>query len=91
MEHRDGLLVRAAKMLDLPPDVFGNVPRMLILGDGEFRMCPHKGILAYGPEEIHISAGKLVVRVSGENLELSAMTPTDLLITGTLHGVEFVR
>ena len=54
------------------------------------RMQQHRGILAYGPEEIHISGGKLVVQVKGANLELRAMTPTELLITGEIHTVELV-
>ena len=47
--------------------------------------------MAYGTEEIHISGGKLVVLVRGTGLELRAMTPEELLITGEIHGVEFMR
>ena len=47
--------------------------------------------LAYGPEEIHISGGSLVVLVRGSGLELRAMTPEELLITGTVTAVEFMR
>lgn len=91
MSEKDGLLERAAKLFDLPADAVAGVPRIEIVGDGELRMGPHRGILAYGPEEIHISGGNLVVRVQGQGLELRAMTPSELLITGRLHGVEFVR
>ena len=48
----------------------------------------HKGILAYGTEEIHVSGGKLVVKVRGDGLELRAMNASELLITGTILGVE---
>ena len=34
--------------------------------------------------------GKLVVRVKGNGLELRAMTPTGLLITGEIRAVELV-
>ena len=54
-------------------------------------MGPHCGILAYGPEEIHISGGILVECVRGSGLELRAMTPDELLITGTITAVEFMR
>lgn len=42
----------------------------------------HKGILAYGSEEIHVSAGSFLVKISGQGLELRAMTGLELLITG---------
>ena len=42
----------------------------------------------YGPEEIIVSGGKLIVKVKGEGLELRAMTAEELLITGTVLSVE---
>lgn len=91
MGEKEGLLLRASRMFDLPADAVAGVPRVEILGDGELRMAPHRGILAYGPEEIHISGGSLVVMVRGSGLELRAMTPEELLITGTITTVEFMR
>ena len=91
MGGKDALLARAAQLFDLPADAVANVPRVEMVGDNELRMAPHRGILAYGPEEIHISGGNLVVLVRGRGLELRAMTPEELLITGTVTSVEFMR
>lgn len=89
MERKESFLEKTSAALDLPGDVVAGLPRMELLGDREFRMEYHKGILAYGTQEIHISGGKLVVRVRGEGLELRSMNPTQLLITGKISGVEF--
>ena len=91
MGEKEGLLLRASKLFDLPADALAGAPRVEVVGDGELRMAPHRGILAYGPEEIHISGGSLVVLVRGSGLELRAMTPEELLITGTVTAVEFMR
>ena len=91
MGGKDGLLARASRMFDLPADALAGVPRVEVVGDGELRMAPHRGILAYGSEEIHISGGNLVVLVRGSGLELRAMTQEALLITGTITTVEFMR
>ena len=91
MGGKEGLLLRASRLFDLPADALAGVPRVEVVGDGELRMGPHRGILAYGPEEIHISGGSLVVLVRGSGLELRAMTPEEVLITGTIRAVEFVR
>jgi len=90
VDGKGGLLLRATRALDLPADVMANVPRVELVGRGELRMEQHRGILAYGPEEIHISGGKMVVRVKGQGLELRAMNPTELLITGEISMVELV-
>ena len=91
MGEKEGILLRASKLFDLPADALAGAPRVEIVGDGELRMGPHRGILAYGPEEIHISGGSMVVAVRGRGLELRAMTPEELLITGEIRGVEFMR
>lgn len=91
MGGKEGLLLRASRLFDLPADALAGAPRVEIIGDGELRMGPHRGILAYGPEEIHISGGSLVVMVRGSGLELRAMSPEELLITGIITAVEFMR
>lgn len=88
--EKGSLLLRASRAFDLPADVVAGQPRLQMIGTEELRMEGHKGILAYGTEEIHISGGKLVVRVKGNGLELRAMNPTELLITGEIRAVEMV-
>ena len=84
---QEGLLEKTAEVFDLPGDLVG-LPRVEITGRQELRMENHKGILAYGTEEIHISGGKLIVKVRGAHLELRAMNAVELLITGDIVGVD---
>ena len=86
--RRPGLLEKTAELLDLPAEAITNLPRLELVGDGELRMENHKGILAYGADEIHVSGGKLVVKVHGTGLELRSMNASQLLITGDIHGVD---
>ena len=91
MEHkgrREGILERTAHLLDLPAGAGAGVPGLELVGRGELRMENHKGILAYGDREIHISGGSYVVKVTGEGLELRAMTGVELYITGRIAGVQ---
>ena len=87
MDKKGQLLEKAAQLFDIPGQAVG-LPRVEVVGRGELRMENHRGILAYGREEIHISGGRLVVRVRGTGLELRSMNPTQLLITGKITGVE---
>ena len=86
--RRPGLLERTAELLDLPADAITNLPRLELVGDGELRMENHKGILAYGSEEIHVSGGAFVVKITGRDLELRAMTGMELLITGRISQIQ---
>ena len=85
---REGLLEKTAEVFDLPGDVVAGLPRIELTGSRELRMENHKGILSYGDEEIHISGGKLVVKVRGSGLELRSMNASQLLITGVITAVE---
>ncbi|WP_195278329.1 YabP/YqfC family sporulation protein [Clostridium sp. J1101437_171009_A5] len=85
---KESVLERTAQVFDLPGDLVAGLPRMELIGDRELRMENHRGILAYGSEEIHISGGKLILKVRGEGLELRSMNAGELLITGQIRFVE---
>lgn len=85
---RKKLLERAAEALDLPADLAAGVPRVELIGRHELRMENHKGILAYGPEEIHVSGGDLILRIRGRELQLRAMNVGELRVTGSIDAVE---
>ena len=86
--RREGLLEKTAELFDLPADALAGLPKVELVGDRELRIENHRGILAYGTEEIHISGGKLIVKVRGRGLTLRAMNASELLITGEIAGVD---
>ena len=85
--RRFGFLERTAEMFDLPADALAGLPKLELVGDGELRVENHKGILAYGREEIHVSGGVFLIRIAGQGLELRAMTGIELLITGKITQI----
>ena len=86
--RRPVLREKTARLFDLPADVIAGVPRLEITGDGEFRMENHKGILSCSEDEIHISGGIYLVKISGRGLEVRAMTGLEVLVTGKIFAVE---
>lgn len=86
--RRARFLEKTAELFDLPADALAGLPRLDLTGDGELRIENHKGILAYGSEEIHVSAGSFLVKISGQGLELRAMTGLELLITGKIEHIQ---
>lgn len=86
--NRERILERTAEVFDLPGDLVAGLPRVELIGDRQLRMEHHRGILAYGTEEIHISGGRIILKVRGEGLELRSMNAGALLITGHIRAVE---
>lgn len=92
MERNRGEWVRrAADLFDLPADVISSLPAVELIGDCQMLMDSHQGILSYSRETIDINGGSLVVRVTGEGLELMAMTGCELRIRGKIKKVEMIR
>lgn len=85
--RRIRFLERTAEVFDLPADAVAGLPRLELVGDGELRVENHKGILAYGREEIHVSGGVYLIKIVGQELELRAMTGLELLITGKISQI----
>ena len=86
--RRPSLMEKTAQLMELPADVLAGLPRLELIGDGELRIENHKGILAYGTQEIHVSGGAFLVKISGTDLELRAMTGLELLITGHIEQIQ---
>ena len=88
---RKGVLAGAAELFDLPADVVAGLPHVEVVGNREFYMENHRGILSYGGEEIAVNAEKAVVRSHGRGLELVSMTGEALRVRGTIERVEWVE
>ena len=89
-KKKDQLLTEAAEMFDLPADIVAGLPHVELMGNRQFYMERHKGILSYSGETIDINGGKLLVRVRGQRLELVSMTGGALRIQGEISQVEWV-
>ena len=49
----------AMERLDLPGDIPAGVPHMELIGEREFFMCRHRGVLSYSTETVEIGGGSL--------------------------------
>ena len=82
---------RMAEMFDLPADLVAGLAHMEVLGDRQFFLEGHEGILSYSDAQIDVSTRAGVVRVRGEGLELRSMTEQEVRIRGRISAVEFLN
>ncbi len=81
----------AMDRLDLPGELAVGIPSMELTGNRQFLMTQHKGVLSYSTEKVEISGGSLLVRLTGRDLQLLAMTETELRVGGQIEKVELVE
>ena len=76
--------------LDLPGELAVGVGRMELVGNRQFYMEQHRGVLRYSTEVIDIAAADMTVRITGRELQLLAMTDRELRISGTITAIELL-
>ena len=82
--------IDALDRLDLPVEAAFGVPQIELTGQRQFFMAHHKGVLSYTTECIEIGGEDLLVRLTGRELQLLAMTEEELRVGGTIEKVELV-
>lgn len=75
--------------LDLPQDLFLGLPCLSFTGNRELYISNHRGILAYGQEEIIILAKSVQIVIKGRGLVITSYSKEELLIKGYIHSMEF--
>lgn len=83
-------IYRAAEFMALPSEVLG-ASQIEITGSRKILLLGHKGIRLYSETEILVDLIDCAVRVTGNHLGIGAMTKQELLISGSIDCVSFVR
>lgn len=90
-DGKGNLLIRAAGAFGLPEESMPGVSRLTVIGKGRVHIENQKGLLQYGREEITVNAGRMIVKLTGTGLELSAMTDLEMEVTGDIARIEFIE
>ena len=76
------------ELLDLPAEVLPGVPRLTMSGGSEVLVENHGGLRSYTSDLIEVRGRNMLIQIRGEDLELAAMTKTDIIIRGIIVAVE---
>lgn len=82
---------RLDKILEIPEEVYTNVPKITVTGFNEMILENYKGILEYEEFFASISTYIGIVNINGYNLNLEKMTNDDIKITGKIESIELER
>ena len=79
------------KILELPKEVYSNIPKIIITGFEELIIENFKGILEYEEFFVRISTHIGVIIINGYNLNLQNMTNDDIKVTGKIESLDIER
>ncbi len=89
MSGKGRTIQRFTEMLEIPPEILVNVPRVEVVGHLQFRVENHRGIEQYEPHRVvlKIPDGRLVV--TGRDLVIGWIDRNELLVTGQVRSLVF--
>ena len=82
---------RLENILELPQEVYSDIPKLTITGFNELILENYKGILEYEEYFASINTYIGIVNIKGYNLNLEKMTNDDIKITGKIESIEIER
>ena len=82
---------RFQDILEMPKEVYTNVPKLTVVGFEEMIIENYKSILEYEEFFIRINTYIGILNINGFNLNLEKMTNEDIKITGTIESIDLEK
>lgn len=82
---------RFQDILEMPKEVYTNVPKLTVVGFEEMIIENYKSILEYEEFFVRINTHMGILNINGFNLNLEKMTNDDIKITGTIESVDLEK
>lgn len=78
-------------ILEIPKEVYSDIPNFIITGFEDMIIENYKGILEYEDFYVRISTSIGIVNIHGINLKLDKMTEDNIKITGKIESIDIER
>lgn len=79
------------ELLEIPKEVYSNVPNIVLTGFEEMIIENNKGILEYEDYFIRVNTLIGIININGINLKLEKMTEDNLKIKGKIEKIDIER
>lgn len=90
MEKRREIINRAlADFLEIPRDLVLDIPKLTLIGRNELYLENHRGIIEYSLERMRINLSRGFLEIEGQELEIKALLPEEVNISGDIHTIKY--
>lgn len=90
MRAFDKLKNAAADLLELPKDVFHDVPRVTLVGGLQLFVENHLGILEFSESRIRLAHSGGELQILGKRLLIRYIQPREMLVEGDISEIKWV-
>lgn len=80
---------KISTVLSIPQEIVMDVPRIVFDSNTKVYIENFKGISEYSSESIKINAGRYIISLVGEGMEIKSMTGEEVMIEGVVKTVDF--
>ena len=91
MKKKRNTFSKIDRLLEMPQEVYTDVPKLTITGFNEMIIENFKGILEYEEYYIRINTSLGIVNINGYDLKLENMTNDDIKVTGKIESIDIER
>ncbi len=82
---------RFQDILEMPKEVYTNLPKLTVVGFEEMIIENYKSILEYEEFFVRINTHMGILNINGFNLNLEKLTNDDIKITGTIESIDLEK
>ena len=82
---------RLNDILEIPKEIYSNIPNFIITGFEEMVIENYKGIVEYENYFVRVNTYIGIVNIHGINLKLEKMTEDNINIIGKMESIELER
>ncbi len=82
-------LDRAADFFDLPSEVISGAAMVTITGERTVRIENHRGVECLESGCVIVKTGSGHIHIRGAGMTLTAMSGSELLVSGKISGIDF--
>lgn len=91
MKKTGKAITKLTELLDIPGEPALGVARVTVTGGHKVNVENHRGLLEYETDRVTVNTSDEPIRIRGAGLEISAMSDLELVVTGKISSLEFVR
>lgn len=87
----DGARKKISDSLHLPSNAILGEPMVEVTGMNQVRVENHKGVVKYASSQVKINTSLATLLITGANLTIKSMIPEEIVITGNIDRVEYLK
>lgn len=79
------------EMLELPKEIVLDMPKLMMLGNGDLVIENYKGIVEYDEGLIRVNTTSGIIKVTGTDIFIKEITSENIMIYGNILALEFIK